>query len=342
MSGLNSTVMIRTARFDSSAKGYGGNIYERMVDRALSGVFAHEVEVRRTRFHGPLRMLELPRALWQWRAFARRRDALLLRSQNVALFDYAARGATIVFHLDATHSAPLIRMFETVMERRFFARRRFDEPIVVIAQYWRDALAARGYRNLHLIYCGFRLADYEVTDADVADFRRRHGLDAARIVYIGNPQRKKGADLAHTALKNAGYALVTSGVGDLELPVRHLDLPFRDYVCLLRSAEVVVTMSRFQEGWNRVAHEAMLVGTPVVGSGRGGMGELLRGGGQLICDDPAHIAEAVERAIGSRSTLGEAGRRFAATFSEERFTREWVALIERLAQGELAPEHVRV
>lgn len=322
--------MIRTARFEASAKGYGGNIYERMVDEALAGAFQHEVVSRPARLRGMWRVLELPAVMRHWRRFARRRDAFLLRSQNIALFDYAGRGLTIVFHLDATQSAPLIRVFETLMERRFFGRRQLDEPIVVIAQYWRDLLVAKGYRNVHLVYCGFRLADYEVSDAEVAAFRARHGLGTSRIVYIGNPQRKKGADLAHAALRDSEFTLVTSGVGDLALPVRHLDLSFRDYVCLLRSADAVVTMSRFKEGWNRVAHEAMLVGTPVVGSGAGGMGELLRGGGQVICEEPAEIAAAVRRAIASRAELAAAGRRYARGFSDERFTREWQELIRRL------------
>jgi glycosyltransferase involved in cell wall biosynthesis len=206
---------------------------------------------------------------------------------------------------------------------------------VVIAEYWRDTLAARGYRNIHLIHCGFELADYEVTDAEVAEFRRRHGLDAARIVYIGNPQFKKGADIAHAALVDSGCTLVTSGVGDLKLPTPHLDLSFRDYVCLLKAAQVVVTMSRFQEGWNRVAHEAMLVGTPVVGSGRGGMGELLRGGGQLICEDVAQLEGAVRQAAQNRAALAAAGQRFAREFSAERFTREWRALVGRLSGAAL-------
>ena len=44
---------------------------------------------------------------------------------------------------------------------------------------------------------------------------------------------------------------------------------------LLQAASVAVTMSKFNEGWCRTAHEAMLCKTPVVGSGMGGMGELL-------------------------------------------------------------------
>jgi hypothetical protein len=65
----------------------------------------------------------------------------------------------------------------------------------------------------------------------------------------------------------------------------------------------------------------------------GGMGELLRGGGQIVCEDPARIAESVAQAIRSRAVLGPAGQRYARTFSDERFTREWRELIVRLHAG---------
>jgi hypothetical protein len=60
------------------------------------------------------------------------------------------------------------------------------------------------------------------------------------------------------------------------------------------------------------------------------MGELLRAGGQVVCEDPARIAESVDHAIRSRATLGPAGQRYARTFSDERFTVEWRELIVRL------------
>ena len=40
-------------------------------------------------------------------------------------------------------------------------------------------------------------------------------------------------------------------------------------------------MSEFKEGWCRVLHEAAIHGTPIFGSGLGGMKELLKIGGYL-------------------------------------------------------------
>jgi glycosyltransferase involved in cell wall biosynthesis len=325
----------RTARLASSKKGYGGSIYERMVDRALAEVGEHEVVGRTTRFRGALRVLEVPLMAYHWARFARRTDAVLIRTQYTALFDYSGRGVTIIHHVDSTQSRPVIRLFESLTAWGFFSRRRFDEPVVVVAEYWRDVLRAKGYRNVHVIYSGFRLADYEITEAESADFRERYGFGDARIVYIGNPQKKKGADLCYAALKDSDFTLVTTGVRDLDLPVRHLELPFRDYLCLLHASDVVMTMSRFKEGWNRVAHEAMLVGTPVIGSGMGGMRELLLGGGQLVCEDPSRLQEYVERAVRDRAGLREQGRRFARTFSVERFERDWRSLIQAVS-GDVA------
>jgi glycosyltransferase involved in cell wall biosynthesis len=323
--------MILTKRFSTSKKGYGGNIYETMVDRALEKTFDHEVISNPTRFHGALRLFEAPVLLLRWFQFAARTDSFLIRSYQTAFFDYKANGLTIVHHIDATHSRALAWFYQKLLETIFFHRHRVDEPIVVVAQYWKNFLADRGYRNLHLIYQGYSLQEYDISDAEIEKFRRRYDLDGKKIIYIGNPQRKKGADLCYEALKNSEYTLVTSGVRELQLPCLHLDLSFRDYLCLLRSSEVVLTMSQFREGWNRVAHEAMLVGTPVVGSGMGGMRELLLGGRQLICESSTEIAAFVDCAIENRDKFGMDGRRFARQFSVEKFESDWQNLVARLA-----------
>ena len=64
----------------------------------------------------------------------------------------------------------------------------------------------------------------------------------------------------------------------INIPVVNLSLNYKEYLCLLKASSVVVTMSKFKEGWCLTAHEAMLCKTPVIGSGKGGMRELLEGG----------------------------------------------------------------
>ena len=69
---------------------------------------------------------------------------------------------------------------------------------------------------------------------------------------------------------------------------------FGDYLKLLKASWVVLTMSKFKEGWCRTAHEAMLLKTPVIGSGTGGMRELLENGKQIVCPEFDNLREKVK------------------------------------------------
>jgi glycosyltransferase involved in cell wall biosynthesis len=89
-------------------------------------------------------------------------------------------------------------------------------------------------------------------------------------------------------------------------------------------------MSKFLEGWNRIANEAMLCKTPVIGSGTGGMRELLEGGNQIICDNIQQLREYVDFALSNRDYLGEKGYKFASQFTREKFAERWLRLVDSL------------
>jgi len=72
--------------------------------------------------------------------------------------------------------------------------------------------------------------------------------------------------------------------------------------------------------------EAMLCKTPVVGSGSGGMRELLKGGGQLVCEDFSDLPGKVQFAI-LHQDFGERGYRFAKTLTQNRFRQDWTKAI---------------
>jgi glycosyltransferase involved in cell wall biosynthesis len=154
------------------------------------------------------------------------------------------------------------------------------------------------------------------------------------VVYIGNCRKNKGVVEVHEVLKGRGYMLVTSGTPEITLPCPNFDLSYRDYCLLLKTSSVVVTMSKFREGWCRTAHEAMLCKTPVIGSGSGGMAELLEGGKQYICRDISELPALVEAAIGKRDAMGEDGYRFARELTIERFEGQWLDLVEEVLAQE--------
>lgn len=60
--------------------------------------------------------------------------------------------------------------------------------------------------------------------------------------------------------------------------------PFDTYLNNMAKSKYTIALTKIREGWNRVAHESMLVGTPVIGYNRGGLGELLLGSNSIIVD----------------------------------------------------------
>lgn len=57
---------------------------------------------------------------------------------------------------------------------------------------------------------------------------------------------------------------------------------FRDYLEQMARCCCTLALTEVNEGWNRVAHESLLVGTPVIGYDRGGLGDLLRESNSII------------------------------------------------------------
>jgi glycosyltransferase involved in cell wall biosynthesis len=82
------------------------------------------------------------------------------------------------------------------------------------------------------------------------------------------------------------------------------------------------------EGWNRIAHEAMLCKVPVIGTGSGGMKELLEGGEQHISKNFEHLPDLVKNSLKNKDELGQKGYQYASQFDMDYFQNSWKSLIE--------------
>ena len=51
---------------------------------------------------------------------------------------------------------------------------------------------------------------------------------------------------------------------------------FEEYLDEMATSYCSIAFSKVKEGWNRMAHESILVGTPVIGYNSGGLGDMLR------------------------------------------------------------------
>jgi glycosyltransferase involved in cell wall biosynthesis len=71
----------------------------------------------------------------------------------------------------------------------------------------------------------------------------------------------------------------------------------------------------------------MMMGVPVIGSGFGGMGELLSGGGQKIVTDSSLLGKSLDEVLMDRE-IGLRGKEFAESFTRERFDKSCLDLIQ--------------
>jgi glycosyltransferase involved in cell wall biosynthesis len=323
--------------------GSGGTAYERHLLRFLQESFdvtAHPVQspVDWPRWaRTPAALIGLYRAVHQTSAgfdlVVDTLDASLLRRRG------ATRNWVIVHHLDfsANRHARIYEPLGPYILRCL----RGAEKVVAVSMFWKRYLQDQGIPSVELIYNPFPVEEFSFSDDEVEGFKRQFGLVGKPILYLGNRAEGKGVEQAYRALRGIDAHFVATGkdakpFGQLRTEYLHA----REYHLLLKASTLAVTMSTFDEGWCRNAHETMLCETPVVGSGRGGMGELLRGGDQVICENFDELSPLVSSLLADPPRCRSMGRRgcaFAKQFTVERFNLAWRQLLERsMRQPELS------
>ncbi|MCP3683598.1 MAG: glycosyltransferase family 4 protein [bacterium] len=280
------------------------------------------------KYYYPLSLFRLSRIKGEKDVWIRDYDSVISMPFNRT----SSKNVALIHHIDKSIKPTCIQIVATVLEKIFYHNLRKVDAIVTVSEYWQRHFLDRGYTNVYLIYNQVDFSQFDFLEDEVIDFRERHRLDDKPIIYIGNCQRAKGVIESYETLRDMDVHLVTSGRKDVNIPATNLDLNHRDYLKLLAASSVVVTMSKFKEGWCITAHEAMLCKTPVVGSGFGGMRELLGGGGQLICEDFTALRKSVEYLM-QHPEVGKEGYEFAKHFTIERFENEWVSCLTQISEN---------
>jgi glycosyltransferase involved in cell wall biosynthesis len=316
--------------FQHSNEMFGGSVYEKMlVDAISSQHIVKKFDIQNLLFAKGVRpQVYLTMLLKQ---MAPEID-LWIRS-NIAVAAMTNRSTkrkniALMHHIDVSEIGNY--WINRWLARRFLNNAKNCDCVVVVAEFWKQYLESKGIERIKVIPNGFDINIFAVEEEQVNTFKKKYGLQDKPIIYIGNCQESKGSAEVYESLKSLDYHLVSSGVRKINLPVRTFKLSYSEYILLLSSCDVVITMSKFLEGWNRVAHEAMLCKTPVIGSGAGGMGELIEGGGQIICKNILNLRELVHDALSNAAPLGDKGYRFASQFTLKRFNESWLSLLETL------------
>lgn len=323
---------MKIAIVNTTNKKYGGNAYEIMVAEALSDKFDVELINTGVNCKGKLRYFEAPLVLWRLLQLNKRKglDIVIRNFESSWLpSKEPTKNIALIHHVDSDKGSFLLSIIFTLLEKMTIKRVKNFAAVVTVSSYWKRFFEAKNYRNIYKIYNSFDLSEFSFTEEEIEDFKKRNNLIKKPIIYIGNAQAKKGVKESYDALKDLPVYLVTSGKPYVKIPAINLDLDRRDYLRLLKASSVVVAMSKFNEGWCRTAHEAMLSNTPVVGSGFGGMAELLEGGGQIICRDFTKLKSNVNLAM-EHPEIGKKAYTFAKKFTIEDFKQNWNNLINSI------------
>ncbi len=259
----------------------------------------------------------------------------LFKISNFKQYDYVIRALetsfflsshtkniVIAHHYDVSYSNIFSKTMQYLAFKNLLFQKNKVDTLIVVSKYWEDFFSQYGFTNIKVIYNSFDTVAYSRSEDEISVFRNKYNLLDKKIIYIGNPQRKKGSDEVYEILKDENYYLLTSGTKELDLGTIHLNLDHHEYITLLASSDLVVLNSKFKEGWNRVAHEALLCKTPVIGSGRGGMGELLEKAKQEKFTVDTELKSKIQKVFTHYDLYKNNGYLWAVKYDLNRFCRE--------------------
>ncbi len=320
-----------------SPKRYGGTAYGEHSIKAISKKSQIDlVDVSAKRFKN--RYLRTLESIFYLSKLKGKRDLWIrdfFSTITLTLDKTEGKNVTIVHHM-GFFTWPLIARFPYfVLEKIFFRNLKKVDAILTISEYGKNYFLKRGYKNVYKIYCGFDLNNFNISDQEVADFKKKYNLEGKPIIYLGNCQKAKGVVDAYRVLLGLDAHLVTSGEQQVKIPARNFSLPYREYLKLLKASSVVLVMFKVKEGWCITAHEAMLLKTPVIGSDLGALKELLVEGKQIICKDFGKLKEKVEYVLHNPDVgkkMGEDGYNYGKQFTLEKFQNAWLELIDLLTK----------
>lgn len=203
------------------------------------------------------------------------------------------------------------------------AYQRFDH-VVAPSRHMAARLAHAGVHRMSIQQLGVDTDLFHPARGDRARLLKRLNLpsDTRLLVFAGRPAREKNIDSMVAAVERLGapYKLLLVGAGkDVSWSPRVVSLDFeRDPVklaALLASCDAALHANE-NEIFGLFVLEAMAAGLPVIGSHRGGVGELIDAqvGQPAQNVEPGGLAQAIE-ALFARdvAAIGAAARRRAET-----------------------------
>ena len=237
----------------------------------------------------------------------------------------------IIHHYDPTPFRGLRQLYAKLAYCLVKHQKERIDCVITGAKVWKRFFERQGFKKVLIIQSAFYVDEMlrVVKDGGGKKLLKQHNLATDRYIYLGTFNPSKGQNLTAQEISDLGYTLVaTNPRANTKVScgqVKVISASFAEYNHLLKNARLAIAMSTFKEGWCRVLHEAAIHGTPILGSGLGGMRELLK----LSMTRPSSFkslrGDVIERL--SQPKLSDEIIKNFTGFTSEKFKKEWLKVI---------------
>jgi glycosyltransferase involved in cell wall biosynthesis len=236
----------------------------------------------------------LPRALgliffWiraQYIMFFSKIDIAIISPWMMLIYPKNISIISISHHYDPSVFNGIRKLYIKLSHWLFISQRSKVKVVVSCSKYWSQYYKKKGFQNTKTIFNGFDInsMDQSLVNLDNDLVLKRFNLTSKNYLHLGSYGPAKGQRTVIKCFRNSSLPMVATNSGKPSLDsnlkdIKFINASFEEYNVLLKNAKAVICMSEFKEGWCRVLHEAAIHRTLILGSGLGGMSELLDIGG---------------------------------------------------------------
>lgn len=245
-------------------------------------------------------------------------------------FNSNKKNVAIIHHIDEhlANKNLFTKLFHFNLKRNL----KKINSIVVVSEVWKKKLNELGIQNVNVIYNSFNVIDYTFSETQKNLFKKKYKINNEKpIIYIGPNRPQKGIEEVLKVIDTNNFSLIATG----KKPVNHKNVQThffsdKEFRLFLSCCDIVLCMSTMVEGWNRIAHEALLTKTPVIGSGLGGMKELLEKSDQIILKNINDLNQSISNCLVNKKKYEINGFNFVSKFDLNYFETSWKKLINDL------------
>lgn len=174
--------------------------------------------------------------------------------------------------------------------------------IIVVAPFWKDFFSRR-FPNLNVFMFPnlFKNEEYK-------EFRKSKKRKRVHLNQLSPKNDNKIFEVAEKLSKYGYDCYFTTLIKEQVAEYEHYSIKsqkFKQYLEEMAESEYTLALTYINEGWNRIAHESLLVGTPVIGYDKGGLGDLLKESASKIVKSSEEVLEVISQNPESKYVVPE-------------------------------------